>query len=139
MKCSECKYCYKEDEDWFQCHRNSPRIIESMCAIKDTQRYADMLVNDWPDFAVWPQIMESDWCGEFQSKDDPPEEMLSRPVSSFCFSVRVSNVLEREHINTIGQLIQLRSRKLGGYRGIGGVGLREIKRKLADSGLYLKN
>lgn len=54
------------------------------------------------------------------------------PVGALEFSVRTSNCLEREKIDTVGQLAQLDHEDLRAINGLGHTGILEITRKLFE-------
>jgi DNA-directed RNA polymerase subunit alpha len=65
------------------------------------------------------------------------ERKLSQPVDSLDLSVRASNCLASQKIQTIGQLVRMGEDELLKVRSFGKTSLREVKRKLADLGLSL--
>ena len=73
--------------------------------------------------------------------EEPPDEdfarKLSMPISELELSVRASNCLGSEKIETLGQLVRMTEADLLKVRSFGKTSLREIKRKLADIGLSL--
>jgi len=65
------------------------------------------------------------------------EQKLGQPVESLDLSVRASNCLSSQKIDTIGQLVAMSDDELLKVRSFGKTSLREIRRKLADLGLSL--
>jgi DNA-directed RNA polymerase subunit alpha len=59
------------------------------------------------------------------------------PVESLDLTVRSSNCLNSNHIETVGQLVQMTEADLLKIRSFGKTSLREVRRKLADLGLSL--
>jgi len=53
-------------------------------------------------------------------------------------STRTLNVLEKNKISTIGEIIELNESQLGDLEGMGAKGLKEIKKAIGDFGLNLK-
>lgn len=62
---------------------------------------------------------------------------LAMPIESLELTVRSSNCLESNHIQTVGQLVKMTETDLLKIRSFGKTSLREIRRKLADLGLTL--
>ena len=70
----------------------------------------------------------------------PDEEIkakLAWPIESLDLTVRSRNCLESNHIETVGQLVNMTEADLLKIRSFGKTSLREIQRKLADLGLSL--
>lgn len=68
------------------------------------------------------------------------EEMaakLAMPIESLELTVRSSNCLESNNIQTVGQLVKMTDADLLKIRSFGKTSLREVRRKLADLGLSL--
>jgi DNA-directed RNA polymerase subunit alpha len=65
------------------------------------------------------------------------EQKLSQQVDSLDLSVRASNCLASQKIDTIGQLVAMSDDELLKVRSFGKTSLREVRRKLADLGLSL--
>ncbi|MCI0499040.1 MAG: DNA-directed RNA polymerase subunit alpha [Planctomycetales bacterium] len=62
---------------------------------------------------------------------------LAMSIESLDLTVRSSNCLEANHIQTVGQLVKTTEAELLKIRSFGKTSLREIRRKLADMGLTL--
>lgn len=60
--CKTCRYGSFDNELHGNCYRYAPRPVV-WGAMRDED---DPLAN----LAVWPQIGEDDWCGEWEAKDD---------------------------------------------------------------------
>ena len=65
------------------------------------------------------------------------ERKLAQSVETLDLSVRASNCLASQKIQTIGQLVRMSEDDLLKVRSFGKTSLREVKRKLADLGLSL--
>jgi len=65
------------------------------------------------------------------------ERKLAQSVETLDLSVRASNCLASQKIQTIGQLVRMTEDDLLKVRSFGKTSLREVKRKLADLGLSL--
>ncbi len=64
--------------------------------------------------------------------------ILSRPVSSLDFTVRARKALQLLNVQTVGELAARTEAELMGVKNFGQNSLDEIKRKLADAGLSLR-
>jgi DNA-directed RNA polymerase subunit alpha len=69
--------------------------------------------------------------------DEELAAKLAMPVESLELTVRSSNCLDSNHIETVGQLARMTEADLLKIRSLGKTSLREIRRKLADLGLSL--
>ena len=65
------------------------------------------------------------------------DEVLATPIKKFGFTVRTSNALARLGVKTVGDLTMLSERNLHTAKGIGKVGLNEIRVKLRDFNIFL--
>ncbi len=74
---------------------------------------------------------------EEEAIDEELAEKLKIPIQELELSVRASNCLESEKVETVGQLVKMTDADLLKIRSFGKTSLREIKRKLADIGLSL--
>jgi DNA-directed RNA polymerase subunit alpha len=74
---------------------------------------------------------------EKESVDEELAAKLAMPMAALELTVRSSNCLESEHIETVGQLMQMTEVDLLKIRSFGKTSLREVRRKLADIGLSL--
>ncbi len=69
--------------------------------------------------------------------DEELSAKLAMPIEALELTVRSNNCLESNHIETVGQLLQMTDADLLKIRSFGKTSLREVKRKLADLGLSL--
>ena len=65
------------------------------------------------------------------------DHYLAQSIFELELSVRAHNCLERAKIKTVRELVIKTERELLAYKGFGRVSLLEIKKQLADIGLYL--
>ncbi len=72
---------------------------------------------------------------EEEGVDEELAEKLAMPVETLDLTVRSSNCLDSNHIETVGQLVEMTEADLLKIRSFGKTSLREIRRKLADMGL----
>jgi DNA-directed RNA polymerase subunit alpha len=77
--------------------------------------------------AIGPAVDESAQAGE-----------LATPIEDLNFSVRSYNCLKREGINTVGDLVQRSEQELMDIRNFGQKSIDEVKGKLEELGLHLK-
>lgn len=69
--------------------------------------------------------------------DEEMAAKLAMPMESLDLTVRSSNCLESNNIQTVGQLVRMTDADLLKIRSFGKTSLREVRRKLADLGLSL--
>jgi DNA-directed RNA polymerase subunit alpha len=65
------------------------------------------------------------------------KEILSRPISALDLSVRASNCMREEKIETVGELVRRSKDDLLQVKNFGKTSLREIEKKLDDLGITL--
>jgi len=66
------------------------------------------------------------------------EDTLSKSVDTLSFSTRTSNVLEKNSIKTIGEIVSLKEEELMNLEGMGEKSVKEIKKAIGNFGLTLK-
>jgi len=69
--------------------------------------------------------------------DEELAAKLALPIESLQLTVRSSNCLEANHIQTVGQLVKMTEADLLKMRSFGKTSLREVRRKLSELGLSL--
>jgi DNA-directed RNA polymerase subunit alpha len=74
---------------------------------------------------------------EVKAVDEQMAAKLAMPIESLELTVRSSNCLEANNIQTVGQLAKMTEADLLKIRSFGKTSLREVRRKLADFGLSL--
>src|SRR5882724_6310933 len=77
--------------------------------------------------------------GEDEEEQDTSslKEILSRPISALDLSVRASNCMREEKIETVGELVRRSKDDLLQVKNFGKTSLREIEKKLDELGLSL--
>jgi len=91
-------------------------------------------------FEVGEETVAGEITEQVPEKDEIDEELVKKlemPIQELELSVRASNCLESEKVETVGQLVEMNEPELLKIRSFGKTSLREIKRKLADIGLAL--
>ena len=86
------------------------------------------------------ETVEEEVIAEEIEEDGVDEELaakLAMPVEELDLTVRSSNCLESNNIETVGQLVRMTEADLLKIRSFGKTSLREVRRKLADLGLSL--
>ena len=68
-----------------------------------------------------------------------PEEVLKKPVADLELSVRSRKCMERLNIDTLGDLIEKTEAELLAAKNFGQTSLNEIKQRLEEHGLRLKD
>ncbi len=128
--------------------------------------YDKLILEIWTDGTVTPEmalveagkilrkyinpIVQYDQLGQETVQEETPEEetevkpideelaaKLAMPIESLELTVRSSNCLESNNIQTVGQLATMTEADLLKIRSFGKTSLREVRRKLADMGLTL--
>jgi DNA-directed RNA polymerase alpha subunit len=66
-----------------------------------------------------------------------PNPLLAQSVEVLDLSVRAANILQRERVSSLGDLVRKREIDVGDFRNMGAKTLDEIKEKLASYGLRL--
>ena len=92
--------------------------------------YAELGEETVGEEVVVEQAEEADMDEELAAK-------LAMPIEALELTVRSSNCLDSNHIETVGQLVEMTEADLLKIRSFGKTSLREIRRKLADMGLSL--
>jgi len=73
-----------------------------------------------------------------EKEDNPKERALEMPIDELELSVRSFNCLKRANINTVEELTQKSEDDMMNVRNLGKKSLEEVKEKLADLGLGLR-
>ena len=76
--------------------------------------------------------------GIFAAPTDEGESVLDTPIEELDLSVRSYNCLKRQGVNTIGQLTECSEQDLLNIRNFGAKSIEEVKDKLQQMGLGLK-
>lgn len=76
--------------------------------------------------------------GIFVASEDEGESVLDTPIEELELSVRSYNCLKRQGVNTIGQLTECSENDLLNIRNFGAKSIEEVKDKLQQMGLGLK-
>jgi len=76
--------------------------------------------------------------GIFAAAVDESESVLDTPIEELDLSVRSYNCLKRQGVNTIGQLTECSEQDLLNIRNFGAKSIEEVKDKLQQMGLSLK-
>jgi len=92
--------------------------------------YAELGEETVGEEVIAEEVEEGDLDEELAAK-------LAMPIEALDLTVRSSNCLESNHIETVGQLVDMTEADLLKIRSFGKTSLREIRRKLADMGLSL--
>jgi DNA-directed RNA polymerase subunit alpha len=66
-------------------------------------------------------------------------DITAKRVETIAFSTRTANVLEKNKIETVADLVKLSEEELMGLDGMGGKGAKEIKKAIGNFGLTLKS
>jgi len=98
-------------------------------------------VNPFVQYAqLGEETIEEEIQAEEETEEGVDEELaakLAMPIESLELTVRSSNCLESNNIQTVGELVRMSEADLLKIRSFGKTSLREVRRKLADLGLSL--
>ncbi|MFA5925493.1 MAG: DNA-directed RNA polymerase subunit alpha [Parcubacteria group bacterium] len=76
---------------------------------------------------------------EAGTEKNQDEEALNRSVETIAFSTRTANIIEKNNIKTIADLIKFSEEELMNMEGMGNKGIKEIKKAVGNFGLTLKS
>lgn len=95
-------------------------------------------------FVQYAQLGEETVEEEIHTEETPEESVneelaakLAMPIESLELTVRSSNCLESNNIQTVGELVRMTEADLLKIRSFGKTSLREVRRKLADLNMSL--
>jgi DNA-directed RNA polymerase subunit alpha len=95
-------------------------------------------------FVQYAQLGDETVEEEVHTEETPEESVneelaakLAMPIESLELTVRSSNCLESNNIQTVGELVRMNEAELLKIRSFGKTSLREVRRKLADLNLSL--
>lgn len=120
MKCKDCRYWQDnkaKKHNTGQC-RYKPPIFDT--------KYSGVQ-------GLWPQVSVNDWCGKYE------KSIGTIKIGELRLSYRAKKVLLHHKITTLAQLVEKTSEDLLRLRNFGLISLREVRRKLADNSLILRN
>jgi DNA-directed RNA polymerase subunit alpha len=89
-------------------------------------------------FEITEDVVEEDFQ-LVQEKSEERMKALDIPIKDLEFSVRSRNCLEQENMRTLGELAQKRASELLAIKNFGKKSLYEVREKLAQYGLSLKD
>jgi DNA-directed RNA polymerase subunit alpha len=86
---------------------------------------------------------EEDQKEEAEEKKEVPEEVVDDPKKTLVtdlkgLSTRTLNVLEKNKVAKVGDILKLTEEKLGALDGMGAKGIKEIKKAIGELGFNLK-
>lgn len=67
------------------------------------------------------------------------KEFIEKNIEEIEFTIRTKNVLKKNNINNVRELLKLTPKQLISCRNFGKKSLFEIQEKLCENGLYLKD
>ena len=108
--------------------------IERRLSTLDDSRPTDTSVIPAPDITIITEqsLPESEELTLGEKYEMNPDDYLSIEIASVPFSARVSNVLQRNQITTIAQLLQQTEKQLSSLRNFGRICTEEIDTRLAE-------
>jgi MoxR-like ATPase len=126
---------------------STPRAWASLAQALDATEREGVLTPDVRRALAFGRVTASDAAAYLASIEPPPpdklidaalENLLGQPITHLELSVRATNCLESDGINTIGELVLHDENRLLEIRNFGETTLREVKSKLAERGLRLE-
>ncbi len=128
MRCDECRFFEPIDN-------RKRKVLRGLCRSGPPMIYNATFNNDGHCLPQcgWPIVSGDDWCGACEPRE------LTLPVSVLDFSQRTKTCMERKPINTLNDLCSHTSDDLLNLRNFGVTSLNEVRTKLRERGLYLKN
>jgi len=100
---------------------------------------AGRVINEHTQLFVEQTIVPLEEGSIFVEIDRSEISGLDTPIEELDLSVRAYNCLKRQGVNTIGQLTECTENDLMNVRNFGAKSIEEVKDKLIDMGLNLKN
>jgi DNA-directed RNA polymerase subunit alpha len=115
--------------------------VETNGAIEpnDVIAQAGRIINEHTQLFVEQTVTPLDEESIFVEIDRSDTGSLDTPIEELDLSVRAYNCLKRQGVNTIGQLTECTENDLMNVRNFGAKSIEEVKDKLVDMGLGLKN
>ena len=112
-----------DERGWHHCHRYQCWLYGSRWEL-------------WTDYeGSNPEVVMKWLVGSDLSSD---KEILDAPVGRLCFGVRISRLMEKLEIATVGDLVRRTAEDLFSNKNFGMASLAEVREKLADFGLRLR-
>ena len=76
--------------------------------------------------------------GEAKSTEGAESNSLSTSLDTLSFSTRTMNLLEKNNLKTVSDLVALPEQEIKGLEGMGAKGIKEIKKAIGNFGVTLK-
>ncbi len=86
-----------------------------------------------------PEKKEAPPSASEEAIEEMSAEKLGAKIESLSFSTRTMNVLEKNEIGTIGDLVVLSEEELAKLEGMGEKGMKEIRKAIGNLGLTLRS
>lgn len=114
-------------------------IIEQFETIKNFEIEGEKEVKEAKE-AIEKEIVEKEATIENEEEEKVSKEDIRKtPIENLSFSTRTTNILEKNNLKTIGDLIELSEGELMKLEGMGEKGIKEIKKAIGNYGLTLKS
>lgn len=117
IRCGHCKFFdwlpHDDDSADGQCHRHPPTR------------------NAGKKFDLFPFVCVGDWCGEYETKEAPLDDVIVKRLP-----IRVARVLQSFNVKTYSKLAKLSEDEILACKGSGEHVLRCIKDLLKSKGWY---
>lgn len=76
--------------------------------------------------------------GDQETRPTADQALMNKPIDDMQFSVRSRKCLQRLNVNTLGELMNYSESELMSVKNFGSVSLKEVKEKLTEMGLGLR-
>ncbi len=106
-----------------------------MGCIENGSLKGQKLGNKW---YVSSRVLEEFFERDYHKANEDETVNTTTSIEELELSIRASNILASVHVETVEDLSKWSEKELFAFRGFGKSSLREIKRKLADFGLTLR-
>ena len=126
MKCEDCKYCQLDLATGVRnCNKYAPRASVE-------QPRGDCPMDSDFSRTLWPIVLKTDWCGEFERK-------CGISWSHTIWSARLQSIFRYYGIQSFEQLTNYTEADLLGMKRFGMMCLTEVTEELSKHGLSLLN
>lgn len=106
-------------------------LIDQFTVLSEIEQFEEATVQE-----EVPEVVEEE---DVIEEATPSENPLKKPVTSLkSLSTRTLNVLEKNKLETIDDVVKLTEEEVGNLEGMGSKGIKEIKKAIGDFGINLR-
>lgn len=136
QRCKTCRFWQVIDEDTLgNCRRYPPTLIQTDHLNEVCKDALDELGT--ATLGIFPSTAAMEWCGEWQA-DVKSIATLESPIASLNLSYRAYSRLINNGFKNVRDVVAATEKSLMQIKKFGEVSLNEIKERLAELGLFLK-